>query len=105
MIALIANPSVYHGKRVRLVGFVNFEFEGDGLYISEEDWRQSIYRNGLWIEQPGDRPANRLPNRRYVLVEGTFRADRHGHLGLWSGEIERVTRLQAWGSDSSAAPR
>ena len=105
MIALIANPDAYHGKRVRLIGFVNFEFEGNGLYISREDWRQAIYRNGLWVDLPGDRPASGQPNRRYVLIEGTFRADHQGHMGMWSGALERVTRLQAWGTDSTDAGR
>ncbi len=105
MIALLANPDIYHGKRVRLVGFANFEFESNGLYVSREDWRQSIYRNGLWVDLPGDRPSAGQPNRRYVLVEGTFRADRQGHMGLWSGTLEQVTRLRAWGSDSTGLGR
>ena len=105
MIALLANPDIYHGKRVRLVGFANFEFESNGLYVSREDWRQSIYRNGLWVDLPGDRQSADQPNRRYVLIEGTFRADRQGHMGLWSGTLEQVTRLRAWGNDSTGTAR
>jgi hypothetical protein len=32
----------------------------------------------------------------YVLVEGRFNANERGHLGLWSGEIEAVTRIVPW---------
>ena len=110
MIALIAHPELYDGKRVRLIGFVNFEFEGNGLYVSREDWRQSIHRNGIWIEAPkgfesDSAPAVRQPNQRYVLVEGTFSAGDHGHLGMWSGALKAVTRLQAWGRDSTETGR
>ena len=102
LVELIARPEVYHGRAVRVIGFVNFEFEGNGLYLSREDWERSIYRNGLWIEAPrsvqtdSGRPSTAL-NQRYVIVEGIFNATHGGHLGMWSGAIERVTRLDPWG--------
>ena len=101
LVELIARPELYDGKQVRVIGFVNFEFEGNGLFISKEDWRQSITRNGLWIEPPAgfvshSGPARRQPNQRYVLVEGTFNARESGHMGMWSGTIEHVTRLEPW---------
>src|SRR5688572_9432758 len=70
IIELIARPEVYDGKRVQVIGFVNFEFEGNGLYVSKEDWEQSIYRNGVWIDSPpgfqsDSGPAARQPNQRY----------------------------------------
>ena len=102
LVELIARPEVYHGRVVRVIGFVNFEFEGNGLYLSREDWERSIYRNGLWIEPPrsvqtDSGPAPTALNRRYVIVEGTFNATHGGHFGMWSGAIERVTRLDPWG--------
>ena len=102
LVELIARPEVYHGRAVRVIGFVNFEFEGNGLYLSREDWERSIARNGLWIEPPrsiqsDSGPAPTPLNRRYVIVEGTFNAMHGGHLGMWSGAIERVTRLDPWG--------
>jgi hypothetical protein len=101
LVELIARPELYNGKRVRVIGFVNFEFEGNGLYISKEDWQQSIARNGLWIDPPSgfeadSGPSKRQPNQRYVLVEGTFNARHLGHMGMWSGAIEHVTRLEQW---------
>jgi hypothetical protein len=108
MIELIARPELYDGKRVRVIGFVNFEFEGNGLYVSADDWRQNIYRNGVWINPPGgfgsdSGPPQRRPNQRYVIVEATFRGGRGGHFGMWSGTLEQVTRLDPWGRDSTSA--
>jgi hypothetical protein len=113
LIELIARPESYHGKRVRVIGFVNFEFEGNGLYVSREDWRQSIARNGVWITPPkgfesDSAPSRHQPNQRYVIVEATFHGGPGGHFGMWSGSLDSVTRIDPWGvvgSDSPAPPR
>ena len=106
LIELIARPEVYDGKRVRVIGFVNLEFEGNGLYVSREDWEQSIYRNGVWINPPtgfesDSGPAKRRPNQQHVIVEGVFSSGRGGHFGMWSGTIDSVTRLDPWGRNVS----
>jgi hypothetical protein len=110
LIELIARPELYDGRRVRVIGFVNFEFEGNGLYLSREDWRQSIARNGLWIEPPrgfgsDSAPSHRQPNQRYVIVEATFHRGPGGHFGMWSGSLDKVTRLDAWGVGEGESPR
>ena len=101
LIELIVRPEDYDGKRVRVIGFANFEFEGNGLYVSEEDWKHRIFRNGVWLDPPPgtvseSAPSPALPNRRYVIVEGTFSARDKGHMGMWSGAIEGVIRLDPW---------
>ena len=100
MVALIARPEVFDGRAVRITGFINFEFEGDAIYLSQGDWEHSINRNALWI-QLSDQLARRSPqqgrpDKRYALIEGTFRAKNTGHMGQFSGAVEQVTRLQAW---------
>ena len=37
LVELIARPELYDGRRVRVIGFVNFEFEGDAIFLSSED--------------------------------------------------------------------
>ena len=96
---LIDERDAYHGRRVRVTGYVNFEFEGNGLYVSRDDWQHRRYANGVWINPPrgfesGSGPAPDSPNRRFVLVEATFRADRRGHFSLWSGSLQDVTRIE-----------
>lgn len=110
LIELIARPELYDGKRVRVIGFVNFEFEGNGFYLAREDWRQSILRNGLWIEPPpgfesDSAPSRRQPNQRYAIVEATFHRGPSGHFGMWSGSLDHVTRLDPWGADTAVAAR
>ena len=101
LVQLIARPDLFDRKTVQVIGFVNFEFEGNGLYLSREDWDHLIVRNGVAIELPhgfetDSGPNGKRPNQRYVLVEGVFNARRAGHMGDWSGSIDSVSRLQPW---------
>jgi hypothetical protein len=101
LITLIAQPEKFDGKPVRVIGYVHFQFEGDGLYVSQADFEHSIFRNGLWIDPPSgfesdSAPARRQPNDQYVIVEGIFSAQDGGHFGMWSGALHHVTRLELW---------
>ena len=109
LITLIARPEDFDGKRVRVIGYVHFEFEGNGLYVSQDDYEHAITRNGVWIDPPlgfesDSGPTRAQRNDRYVIVEGTFSDRDRGHMGMWSGAIEHVERLEAW-SATSAPPR
>ncbi|RTL16079.1 MAG: hypothetical protein EKK52_18875 [Burkholderiales bacterium] len=97
LISLIAAPREFDGKQVRVIGFARLEFEGDAIYLHREDYLQGITKNGLWLD------VERLPkksaaraNNRYVIVEGVFSMTDKGHLGLWSGSIQKVTRMDRW---------
>lgn len=99
IVELICNPDKYDGKQVQIIGYLNLEFEGDAIYLHKEDYEHSIMQNGLWIEEPkkeafmGDKG---FMNKKYVIIEGKFKKDNKGHLGLWSGAIEKITRIQEW---------
>lgn len=97
LIALIANPTAFDGKRVRVIGFLHLEFEGDHLYVSKADSDAAISKNAVWITPPAHIPTEGLSDQ-YVLVEGTFDARMTGHLGMNSGSIREVGRLQRWRS-------
>ncbi|SRR6266542_4680819 len=101
LLELITRPEVYDGRRVRVIGFVNFEFEGNALYLSRSDWENGLTRSAVWIDPPRGfesdwGPPRAQPNRRYVIVEATFWAGRRGHGNLFSGALETVTRLEPW---------
>jgi hypothetical protein len=97
MIQLIASPQQYEGANVRLIGFLNLEFEGDALYLHREDYDRAIPSNGIWIElTDSQRRESAKLGGGYVIVEGIFRAGDRGHLGIFSGSIHEVTRVQSW---------
>ncbi|MGA2636030.1 MAG: hypothetical protein ABSF16_17480 [Terracidiphilus sp.] len=112
MIQLIANPQVYDNKRVRITGFLHLEFEGDAIYLHREDFSYALTKNALWVNIPRDMTKEQMKavNNYYVICTGRFRAGMHGHMGLNSGEVDEITRLEVWcpqprsGTDSFMPP-
>lgn len=105
---LLRNPEQYAGKRIKLTGFLHREFEGNSFASTKDAIRS--YDQALW---PGGVSSFADPNRvsgfneveltadgtvrdsglndRTLTVEGSFEPGRAGHLGLWMGEITRIT--------------
>jgi len=100
LIQLIANPKSWDGKRVQVIGFLRLEFEGNALYLHREDYLYGITDNAVWISLPSKLTASQREglSTRYVICEGVFRADDHGHLGLFSGVLGEINRIEPWGS-------
>ena len=97
LVQLIANPRSYDGKIVRVIGFVRLEFEGNSIYLHQDDSTHDITKNGLWIDATEEMRTNKADfDQKYVLLEGTFSAKETGHMGLWSGSIQRIARCQLW---------
>ena len=96
IVRLVADPERHHGKRVRIIGFIRLEFEGNAVYSYEADYRHSMANNGLWLDVDlGPKEAKKV-DRMYGIIEGTFDAKNQGHFGMWSGAITKVTRLERW---------
>ena len=95
MTELIANPAKHEGQTVRVIGFLHLEFEGNVLYAHKEDFDHAILGNGIWVHMASDK---RDLSDNYVLLEGRFTARRHGHMGMWSGELQDITRSMIWSS-------
>jgi hypothetical protein len=99
LIQLIAAPLKYSGKRVRLVGYVTFQFEGEGIYLHKEDLDNGISLNAIRIAIPADMSqAQRASvDKRYVICDGTFVALKHGHDDIFAnGTLVKITRIQKW---------
>ena len=97
IIRLIASPKDYARKLVRIVGYLSVEFEGDAIYLHEEDFRRSLTTNGLAVGAT-DKTLKQLRklSGQYVIIEGVFDPSLRGHLGLFSGGIGNITRVDAW---------
>ncbi|MBK1880612.1 hypothetical protein [Pelagicoccus mobilis] len=94
IVQLLADPSTYEGKRVAVSGFLKMEFEGNAIYLHEDDYKNQIYKNGFWVRS-GSEISPSLYDARdgYARVEGRFTTQRKGHFGLWSGTIEEIDRV------------
>ena len=97
LVQLIANPNDYHGKFVRVIGFVKLEFESNSVYLHQDDYKHQIFKNGLWIDVTDEiRKKKDEFDQKYLLLEGTFNAKKKGHMGAWSGSIEKISRSEVW---------
>ena len=95
LIHILQNPDLYDGKPVRVVGYAAVRFEAQALYVSEQDARNAVTKNALWLDVQVTEPMRKL-NDKFVLVEGVFSKSELGHLRMYSGTIKQVTRLEAW---------
>jgi hypothetical protein len=87
LLQLIANPTQFDGKRVRVIGFCWLEYESRALYLSETDFRYGITKNGVRVDLQGPKELS----GGYVLLEGVFRVKRPGSfVDPFSGFIERI---------------
>jgi hypothetical protein len=102
LVELLARPERFDGRRVRVIGFAHFEFEGNALYLHREDWAHGIPQNGLWLDPIA--ATERTTSDHYVLVEAAFNARNRGHMGLWSGALEHPTRIDPWDHRSGPVP-
>ena len=100
LIRLIANPQAYDNKRVRITGFLDLQFEGNAVYLHREDFDHGLTKDALWIDVPTNINQSQIKaiNDHYVICTGKFVASMHGHMGMFSGEMTDITRLQPWGA-------
>ena len=95
MVQLLGQPEKYNGRKVQVIGFVHFEFEGNAIYLSREDYKYGIVTNAFWLTL-SDSVQTKDVNDSYALVEGTFNPTMKGHFGVWNGSIENITLLKRW---------
>jgi hypothetical protein len=96
LIDLIAQKEKFHNRRVMAEGFLILRDEGSALYLSKEDARYGITKNGLWVGF-----STNLLNSihvmgfsgKYVAISGTFDMHERGHMGLWSGKIAEIDSI------------
>ena len=80
---------------VGAAGRLRPEKGSQAIWLSELDAKHIITRNSLWLDVDKAVYANRARiHNRYGLVVGTFNARRRGHLSLFGGAIETITRLE-----------
>jgi hypothetical protein len=96
LVSLLATPERCHLNPIRVIGFVRLEFEGDAIYLDENSYRRGIARNGFWVDVPDSLRPRDYPTQGYYIIEGRFRADRHGHLGAFAGTIDSIARFDPW---------
>lgn len=99
LVRLLAEPQLYHGKLVRVVGFCRLEFEGNALFLHEEDFDRRLRKNALWLNVGWPVPPDKESlSDEYVVVEGVFDGRGKGHDDAYSGELRDLRRMERWPS-------
>lgn len=95
---LVTNPQKYHGKVVRLIGVGNLALEENSLSANMETYRYR-FGNRVWLELGSQATPYKEAvqyNGEYVIVEGVFDMEDHGHMGMFQGTIKNVSRYELW---------
>jgi hypothetical protein len=99
LVKLIATPEKYDGKRIQVIGFLHLEFEGNAIYLHQEDYKHSLSANSFWVSFSSKLSTKKNMKKfsnRYVVIIGTFKANEKGHMGLFSGTLDNIVRLELW---------
>ena len=89
LVALIAEPQVYDGKRVIVRGYLVRGFESETLWLHKEDARYHLSRNGVGVDLPDEGDDTW---QGYVAIDGIFDARRTMSN---NGSIHSITRILA----------
>ncbi len=105
MVTLLADPKRYDGKFIRTHGFLSLEFEGDALFMHEDDHRYGLTKNSFALRLSKSRQEQlKGINLRYVVIEGVMKADGLEQADKWDSAIGAITRLELWPIDRGPVP-
>jgi len=96
MVVLLSDPQKYDGKVIRTIGFMCFEYEGNALYLHQEDYRYGILKNALVLRvSPAQQKQFKSLSLKHVIIEGTLYANGPERWD-YGGAIGNITRLDIW---------
>ncbi len=103
IVRLLATPDSYHGKRVRVKGFVSIRFEDTAVYLSALDYEWGVLSNAIWLKLPSAAQKLKELDQTYATIVGTFDANKCGHLCLFSGELNKIEEISPASRSSGGA--
>jgi|SRR5699024_1683048 len=95
IVQLLSNPDDFDGETVRLMGYLQLEFETYALWLHREDRVHGLLPNRIDLEASACSDKVDQVNEKYVLLEGTFAVvdrgtSRKRHL------LTNITHCQSW---------
>ena len=97
MVAILARPEDFEGRRVRVQGVLHLELEGDQLCLDKDSVRHIVPKNCIWVGldprlQKSCKEISQW-NGWYALLEGEISAKDHGHMGLFQASVRDVSHI------------
>jgi hypothetical protein len=94
IITLIAQPAVKTALRVQVEGYLVLDFEGEALYLHEEDYRARITKNAIRLSlSPEQEKQYKSLGGGYVLLEASFIKRRNSE-DIFTGSLFNVVRIE-----------
>jgi hypothetical protein len=101
MVQLLAAPERFDGKLVLVQGFLDMSREGDLLFLHQEDCKNLLLENAIWVRRTEQMGKDRLRlDGRYVSVLGVFRVGSTKQLGAPVNGIPDVRNVSIWSDPS-----
>ena len=92
--AILADPTAYEGRELRIHGFLQIEYEGQSLWATEDDFHAQRYGRAAWLGirfHPEILDDHRNGRRAYVTGILRYASDprysSHGPHEMWPVEI------------------
>lgn len=97
LIALIANPSAYFGRRIRVVGYLHVGYHYAELYVDRGAFRAMVSSNAVSVDLGPDRfKVEKKMNDRVVVIVGTFGPPNPGAWSLGAGAVSNISSIAPW---------
>ncbi|HEX3131190.1 MAG TPA: hypothetical protein VH394_27895 [Thermoanaerobaculia bacterium] len=97
LVAILARPEDFDGKRLSVQGVINLELEGDQLCLDRGSLQYLATKNCLYVRLSKKLSASYREiaawNGHYAWLEGEIVASDHGHMGLFRAAIAKVDRI------------
>jgi hypothetical protein len=102
LIRLIANPSSFDGRRLRLAGYLDYNGVDSsvGLYVSEIEGRNFLISESIDLKLD-DAAAKKLV-KRYVILNATFHAPKGNGSEFLNGFLDHISNLKPWNYGDAA---
>lgn len=93
---LIANPTIYNHRLIRVRGFLQLGFEVNSLYVSREDFVNNPNSKSIWINISRKQMNSiySIYNKKDVAIEGFFDIGKKGHMNMHHGTITNINKIE-----------
>ena len=87
IVTLLAQSASHKTIRVQVSGFMVLDFEGERLYLHEEDYQLNLFMNSLYLAlSPTQREQYKSFDKQYVTLEAFYHGRRNTE-DIFAGEL------------------
>jgi hypothetical protein len=94
IVTLLAMPASSSAKQVQVSGFLVLDFEGNALYLHEEDYKEGLPLNSIYVSlTPEQQQKYKSLDKTYVTIEASFQKRRKSE-DIFTGVLFHVREIR-----------